>query len=110
VFSDRFDITWVQELSVSLWAMAKLAFHPGRSLKDIGLRIEELVQEFTPQACSNTLWALAVLQVWRYRILGVPNVLLPRCSSPGLASLQKGLVLSSITCRMWAGLYVGCQG
>ena len=50
---------------MSLWAMAKLAFHPGRSLKDIGLRIEELMQEFTPQACSNTLWALAVLQVRR---------------------------------------------
>ena len=53
----------LQEVSVSLWAVAKLGFHPGRMLVDFGARIEELINEFVPQACSNTLWALAVLQV-----------------------------------------------
>lgn len=74
---------------MSMWAMAKLAFHPGRSLKDIGLRIEELIQEFPPQACSNTLWALAVLQVWRSTpSTGVSNVSIPGCASSGPAKLQ----------------------
>ena len=53
----------LQEISVSLWAVAKLGFHPGRMLVDFGGRIEEVQDEFLPQACSNTLWALAVLQV-----------------------------------------------
>ncbi len=48
---------------MSLWAFAKLGFHPGRMLVDFGARIEEIKHEFVPQACSNTLWALAVLQV-----------------------------------------------
>lgn len=50
---------------MSLWAVAKLGFHPGRMLAEFGARIEEIRQEFLPQACSNTLWALAVLQVCR---------------------------------------------
>ncbi len=50
---------------MSLWAVAKLGFHPGRMLVEFGARIEEIEQEFVPQACSNTLWALAVLQVRR---------------------------------------------
>ena len=53
----------LQEISVSLWALAKLGFHPGRMLAEFGARIEVIEQEFLPQACSNTLWALAVLQV-----------------------------------------------
>ncbi|CAL8461792.1 g1323 [Coccomyxa elongata] len=52
----------VQELSVSIWAMAKLGYHPGRSLADFGRRIEELVPDFNSQACANTLWGLSVLQ------------------------------------------------
>ena len=44
--------------------MAKLGYHPGRSLADFGRRIEELVPEFNSQACANTLWGLSVLQVW----------------------------------------------
>lgn len=48
---------------MSLWALAKLGYHPGRILVDFGTRIEELVGEFNPQACANTLWALSVLQV-----------------------------------------------
>ena len=48
---------------MSLWALAKLGFHPGRMLADFGARVEEIKDEFVPQACSNTLWALAVLQV-----------------------------------------------
>jgi len=43
--------------------MAKLGFHPGRILLGLGKKIEELIKEFTQQSCSNTLWALAVLQV-----------------------------------------------
>ena len=74
---------------MSLWAMAKLAFHPGRSLRDIGLRIEELMQEFNPQACSNTLWALAVLQVRRSApSRDVITVSIPGCASPGPAKVQ----------------------
>ena len=53
----------LQEISVSVWAMAKLGYHPGRSLADFGRRIEELVPEFNSQACANTLWGLSVLQV-----------------------------------------------
>lgn len=48
---------------MSIWAMAKLGYHPGRSLADFGRRVEELVPEYNPQACANTLWGLSVLQV-----------------------------------------------
>ncbi|KAK9908644.1 hypothetical protein WJX75_000861 [Coccomyxa subellipsoidea] len=58
----RTDYLSVQEISVSVWAMAKLGYHPGRSLADFGRRIEELVPEFNSQACANTLWGLSVLQ------------------------------------------------
>ena len=54
-------------MSVSLWAVAKLGFHPGRMLLDFGTRIEVLIDAFGCQACSNTLWALAVLQVGAVR-------------------------------------------
>ncbi len=57
------SVLMLQEISVSLWAVAKLGFHPGRMLVEFGARIEEIEKEFVPQACSNTLWALAVLQV-----------------------------------------------
>ena len=43
--------------------MAKLGFHPGHILADLGAKVEELIEGFNQQACSNTLWALAVLQV-----------------------------------------------
>ena len=59
------SVSMLQEISVSLWAVAKLGFHPGRMLVEFGARIEEIEQDFVPQACSNTLWALAVLQVCR---------------------------------------------
>lgn len=48
---------------MSIWAMAKLGYHPGRSLAEFGRRIEELVPDFNSQACANTLWGLSVLQV-----------------------------------------------
>lgn len=63
--SVRAELRWcfAQELSVSIWAMAKLGYHPGRILADFGRRIEELMPGFNTQACSNTLWGLSVLQV-----------------------------------------------
>ena len=96
---------------MSLWAMAKLAFHPGRSLKDIGLRIEELIQEFTPQACSNTLWALAVLQVWRFTpSTGFPNVSIPGCASPGPAKLQSIFSCPALSTRCGLAFTRAAQG
>jgi hypothetical protein len=60
---DRKSAMIAQELSISLWAMAKLGYHPGRILADFGRRIEELLPLFYSQACSNALWGLSVLQV-----------------------------------------------
>lgn len=48
---------------MALWAMAKLAHHPGRLLADYGRRIQQLADTFTPSHCTSTLWALSVLQV-----------------------------------------------
>jgi hypothetical protein len=53
----------MKEISISIWAMAKLGYHPGRILADFGRRVEELVPGFSSQAISNTMWGLAVLQV-----------------------------------------------
>ena len=55
--------------------MAKLGYHPGRSLAEFGRRIEELIPEFNSQACANTLWGLSVLQVCPSLQFTVPSML-----------------------------------
>ena len=51
-----------QHIAVSLWAIAKLAYNPGREFLDIaGTRCCSLVGEYNPQNIANTLWAFATL-------------------------------------------------
>lgn len=51
-----------QHIAVSLWAIAKLGFNPGREFLDIGAgRCTELVGEYNPQNIANSLWAFATL-------------------------------------------------
>ena len=71
--------------------MAKLGFHPGRMLLDFGSRIEDLIDAFGTQACSNTLWALAVLQV------GAAHALLPPACFALLTVLPA--LAPSVACR-----------
>ena len=108
-------------MSVSLWAVAKLGFHPGRMLLDFGTRIEVLIDAFGCQACSNTLWALAVLQVGAARsvtLLGAaPSSLRSQCmpcqQPPVTPVLSAGFLRCSVGCgcdwgrRMVSVTYVG---
>lgn len=84
--------------------MAKLGFHPGRMLLDFGTRIEVLIDAFGCQACSNTLWALAVLQVGAARsvtLLGAaPSSLCSQCmqrqQADSMPVLTAGFLQSSV--------------
>lgn len=70
--------------------MAKLGFHPGHVLVALGAKIEELINEFTQQSCSNTLWALAVLQVSTaaYNTCSTSMDIVCRVSVPSIAGCQ----------------------
>ena len=51
-----------QHIAVSLWAIAKLAYNPGREFLEIAAnRCCSLVGEYNPQNIANTLWAFATL-------------------------------------------------
>ena len=100
---------------MGLWACAKLAYHPGRLLADYGRRIQQLADTFTPSHCTNTLWALSVLQVR----IGRPNTAAlvwlwpatPRLRTPPVAGLWRTgcMALSVHPWTAHAGTYPGCH-
>lgn len=54
---------WLQAVSNSLWAYAKLAYNPGRPVLDATVhRAVHSLPQFTSQEVANTLWALATLE------------------------------------------------
>ncbi len=51
-----------QHIAVTLWAVAKLDFNPGKEvLQIISTRVYALIKDYNPQNVANTLWAFATL-------------------------------------------------
>jgi hypothetical protein len=51
-----------QHIAVTLWAVAKLDFNPGKDILEvISRRVLTLVHDYNPQNIANTLWSFATL-------------------------------------------------
>ncbi len=98
----------LQELSVCLWSMAKLGYHPGRILADFGRRVEETAAGISPQASCNILWALSVLQarppscpLWTITTALNSSLLCTASAVLGGATFQPFDIYSLLTDQCW---------
>ena len=79
-----------QDLSTTLWAMARMEFFDEDLYRSVVARFQEIgVGSFKPQEISNTLWALSTAGVTPKHISVFDDVLLPAKVRPTMEEAMR---------------------